>query len=87
MTPITLDSIDPQLAHRLHQRALKNGRTIEAEITTILSSVLTSETAEQTAADDDKIGLATVIKQRFAPLGGFDLPEIPREPIRTPPLF
>ena len=83
MTPITLDSIDPQLAQRLQQRAIKNGRTIEAEITIILSSVLTSEKAEQPGKPETEIDLATAIKQRFAPLGGLDLPEIPREPIRT----
>ena len=27
------------------------------------------------------------IRARFAALGGFELPEIPREPIREPPRF
>jgi plasmid stability protein len=31
--------------------------------------------------------LATAIRERFAPLGGVDLPEIGRSPIRTPPSF
>ena len=31
--------------------------------------------------------LAAAIRARFAPLGGLDLPELPREPIREPPTF
>jgi hypothetical protein len=31
--------------------------------------------------------LAQEVHARFAVLGGFDLPEVPREPIRTPPDF
>lgn len=31
--------------------------------------------------------LAEAIRARFAPLGGFDMPEIPREPMREPPTF
>ena len=82
MTTITLKSLEPKIAQRLLQRANENGRTIEAEIAEILSDVLISEKqAEKT------VGLATAIKQRFAPVGGFELPEIPREPIRTPPSF
>lgn len=87
MTTIMLNSIEPQLAQRLQQRADENGRTVEAEIETILSSVLIPEKAEENVAKEDEVDLATAIKQRFAPVGGFDLPEIPREPIRTPPLF
>ena len=82
MTNITLEPLQPQITQRLQQRASKNGRSIEAEITAILSSVLISE-PPQTATLD----LATAIQQRFAEVGGFDLPETPREPIRTPPTF
>ena len=31
--------------------------------------------------------LAESIHARFAALGGFDMPEIPREPMREPPRF
>jgi plasmid stability protein len=41
MTNITLNQLDDQLTQRLQQRAHKNGRTLEAEITAILASVLT----------------------------------------------
>lgn len=82
MTDITLKHLEPQLTQRLQQRAMQNGRTVEAEITSILKSVLIPETSQPPTLD-----LATALEQRFAPLGEFDLPEIPREPIRTPPPF
>lgn len=80
MTNITLDQLDPQLTERLQQRAVQNGRTIEAEITAILAIVLTPTSPTQP-------DLATAIQQRFAEVGGVELPEIPREPIRNPPTF
>lgn len=79
MTPITLDPIDPTLAERLQQRASANGRTIEAEITAILESALMPESVP------NEPDLATAIQQHFAEVGGFELPEILREPIRNPP--
>lgn len=82
MTKITLNQLEPQLTQRLQQRAHQNGRTIEAEITAILSSVLIPEPSQKTT-----IGLATAIQQHFADIEDFEIPEIPREPIRTPPDF
>ncbi|MEN8444096.1 MAG: plasmid stability protein [Cyanobacteria bacterium J06555_13] len=88
MTTITLKFIEPQLAQRLQQRANENGRTVEAEIATILSSVLIPKKAEDNIAkEEDEVDLATAIKRRFESVGGFDLPEIPRDPIRQPPSF
>lgn len=84
MTTITLESIEPQVAQRLQQRAKQNGRTIEAEIATILADALIPEQVEE---QDDEVDLATAIERRFAPLGGVDFPEISREAIRTPPSF
>ena len=82
MTNITLNQLEPQLSQRLQQRASQNGRTIEAEITAILASVLIPEPSQQSLLD-----LATALEHRFAAIGEFDLPESAREPIRTPPLF
>lgn len=82
MTTITLKHLKPQLTQLLQQRANQHGRTLEAEITAILTSVLTPELPLQSTLD-----LATALERRFATLGEFDLPEIPREPIRTPPDF
>ena len=82
MTNITLDHIDPTLTERLQQRASANGRTLEAEITAILESALSPEHPEHPPP-----GLATAIQRRFADIEDFEIPEIPREPIRTPPTF
>ena len=80
MTDITLTHLEPELTERLQQRASANGRTIEAEITAILESALMPES---TPNEPD---LATAIQQHFAEFGGVELPAIPREPIRNPPL-
>ncbi len=82
MTNITLELLQPQITQRLKARASKNGRSIEAEITAILSSVLITE-----PLPSNELNLATAIQQRFAEVGGVDLPETLREPIRTPPSF
>jgi hypothetical protein len=34
-----------------------------------------------------QVGLGTAIRELFAPIGGVDLPEIPREPMSEPPDF
>jgi plasmid stability protein len=53
---------------------------MEEEARAILKSALsTEEPASQ--------NLGRQIHDRFAALGGVDLPEIPREPIRRPPDF
>ena len=85
MTHITLDRLDPQLIQRLQQRAQQNGRTLEAEITEILTSVLAPSTPEETAPQE--LDLATAIGRHFVDIEDFKLPEIPREPIREPPTF
>ena len=82
MTNITLEPLQPQITQRLKARASQNGRSIEAEITAILSSVLISEQPQI-----ESIGLATAIQRHFADIEDFEIPEIPREPIRTPPTF
>lgn len=80
MNQITLKNLDPRIAQHLQQRAWQNKRTIEAEITAILASVLNP-------LAPTKPNLATAIQQRFAEVGGVELPDISREPIRNPPAF
>jgi plasmid stability protein len=80
MTQITLKNLDPKLTQHLQQRAQQNGRTLEAEITAILASVLNSSAPTEP-------NLAIAIQQRFAEVGGVEFPEIPRESVRNPPTF
>lgn len=82
MPPITLSQLKPHLAESLQQRANRNGRSVEAEIAAILESVLTP-----LPPLPNEPNLAAAIQQRFAEVGGVELPEIPREPIRKPPAF
>ncbi len=85
MPSITIDQLEPDIAHLLEQRAAQNGHTIELEITAILKSVLIPKKSME-------IDLTTAINQRFADFGNddkyvFEIPEIPREPMRPLPVF
>lgn len=81
MTDITLKHLAPELNKRLQQRAIANGRTVEAEITAILKSALAPKPAS------NNLDLATAIGRHFADIEDFAIPEILREPIRNPPTF
>ncbi len=79
MSNITIDQLEPDLSKRLEQRAAQHGRTIEAEIKSILSSVLNPPSPQ--------LDLATAIERRFADIGEFELPETPRDGMRAAPNF
>jgi antitoxin FitA len=79
MSNITIDQLEPDLSQRLEQRAAQHGRTIEAEIKSILSSVLNPPSSP--------LDLATAINLRFADTGEFELPETPRDAMRAAPNF
>lgn len=53
---------------------------MEEEARQILKAALRDE-------DGTELNLAESIRRRFAPLGGLDLPAIPRGPMRPPPTF
>ncbi|QFS43299.1 FitA-like ribbon-helix-helix domain-containing protein [Nostoc sphaeroides] len=80
MNHITISNLDDDIKSRLKKRAEKHGRSLEEEAREILRTVLI-ENHEQ------PLNLANIIEQRFANLGDFELPEIPREPIRTVSTF
>lgn len=77
---MTIRNIDEAIETRLRLRAAQHGRSMEEEARDILRAALSSESANP--AD-----LGQVIHDRFALLGGVDLPEIPREASRDPPVF
>jgi plasmid stability protein len=76
MSTITIRQLEPDIAKQLEQRAAQHGHTIEAEIKAILKSVLVMEP-----------NLVEAIEKHFVHLGKFELPEIPREPMRPLPTF
>jgi len=79
MASITIRNLDEALKAKLRLRAARLGRSMEEEVRVILKSVL--------AQEDLSKSLGESIHQRFANLGGFDLPQIEREPIRDRNLF
>ncbi len=80
MINITLQNFDDDLKNRLQQRAEYYGRSIEEEAKEILRAVLTGNPTEP-------LNLALAIERRFSQFGDFELPTIPREPLREPPNF
>ncbi|WP_342629201.1 plasmid stabilization protein [Nguyenibacter vanlangensis] len=75
MAVMTIRNFDDGLKKRLRIRAAMHGRSMEEEARDILRTVLSTENP----APSD---LGRAIRQRFAKLGGVDLPALPREAIR-----
>jgi plasmid stability protein len=80
MASITIRNIDDTLKSRLRIQAGNRGRSMEDEARDILRCALNQ-------ASEPPGNLATEISARFAPLGEFDMPDIPRDPMREPPNF
>jgi antitoxin FitA len=80
MASITIRNLDEPLKTRLRIQAATHGRSMEDEARDILRSALNQQPARPP-------NLAAAIRSRFAPLGGLDLPEVPRESMREPPDF
>jgi antitoxin FitA len=80
MASIVIRRLEDATKKRLRVRAARHGRSMEEEAREILRSALREK-------PDVEENLATSIRRRFAPLGGIDLPLLPREPMRLPPTF
>ena len=80
MSSITIRNLDKNLKERLRVQAAVHGRSMEEEVRTILKESLSKEPFQSE-------NLADSIRNRFAPFGGVELPEIEREPIRKPVNF
>lgn len=78
MSNITIQNFDDDLKTLLQKRADYYGRSLEEEAKEIFRSVLQATPVE-------KLNLAEIIHQRFAHLGDFEIPAIPRDPLRDPP--
>ncbi len=78
MASITIRKLDEQTKTRLRVRAAHRGRSMEDEARNILRAALSGEDA----APRD---LGEAIRRRFRPLGGVELPQVAREPMREPP--
>ncbi len=80
MASITIRNLDDSLKSRLRIQAAVHGRSMEDEARDILRSSLNQE-------PHGPKNLGSAINALFKPLGGFDMPEVPREPVREPPTF
>ena len=80
MPSITIRNLDEGLKTRLRVQAAHHGRSMEEEARDILRVALSRKRANAS-------NLAKAIRARFAPLGGVELPQLPRETLRKPPSF
>lgn len=79
MPVLTIRNVPDETKKRLRIRAAEHGRSMEAELRAILAGALDVPAAPE--------NLGEAIHRRFAAIGGFEMPEIIREPAREPPDF
>ena len=80
MASITIRRLEDSTKQRLRVRASQNGRSMEEEARQILKVALTGKGAI-------RLNLVESIRKKIDPLGGVNLPKIPRGPMRPPPNF
>ena len=80
MASITIRNLDDALKSRLRIQAAIHDHSMEDEARDILRSALNQE-------HRGPKHLGSAIHSLFKPLGGLDLPDLPREPMREPPSF
>ena len=76
MTSILIRRVEDSVKARLRARAARHGRSMEEEAREILRTVLAESPKKQGS-------LAQEIHAPFAAAGGFEMPDIPREPMRA----
>jgi len=79
MASITIRNLDDQVKSQLRIAAARHGCSMEEEVRRILRRAL--------MAESDKGQFGSRIHQRFAILGGIDLPEVDRSAPRSAPNF
>jgi plasmid stability protein len=77
---ITIRNLEAYLKSRLGIQAAAHGRSIEDEARGILRSAPNRE-------PKGPENLGTAINILFRPFDGIDLPAVPRDPMRKPPIF
>ncbi|HEX4505206.1 MAG TPA: plasmid stabilization protein [Alphaproteobacteria bacterium] len=80
MASIIIRNLDEPLKAKLRVQAAVHGRSMEDEARDILRAALNRQSGPPA-------NLAAAIRARFAPLGGLELPEVPRDSMREPPDF
>lgn len=77
---LTIRNLDVSLTDSLRSRAARNGRSMEAEVRSILVETLMPQ-----AGTD--VNLAEAIRRRFSAVGGLELPPHPAVAIGEPTRF
>ena len=80
MASITIRRLEDSTKQKLRVRASRNGRSMEEEARQILKLALTGKSAAG-------LNLAESIRRIVEPIGGIELPDVPRGPMRPPPTF
>ena len=78
MGSILIRQLDEETKSRLRVRAARKGHSMEQEARDILKRAVISE-------GPTRVHLVDAIRRRIQPLGGVDLPVMPRGPIPKPP--
>jgi antitoxin FitA len=81
MASIVIRQLPDFVKAKLKERAARHGRSMEEEARDILHCAVSVQEPRPGHSWADRI------HQRFAKLGGFELPERIQEPIREPPNF
>ena len=76
MPVLTIRNVPDETKSRLRIRAAEHGRSMEAELRVIIDDALNVPAIRE--------DLGETIHRRFAAIGGFEMPEIVREPAREP---
>ena len=77
MGSILIRQLDDDTKSKLRLRAARNGHSMEQEVREILQRSLASESSSG-------LHLVDAIRRRIEPLGGIDLPVVPRDPVPEP---
>ena len=83
MASLTIRKIEDVTKENLRIRAARNGRSMEAEVRAILENAL----GTSSPAKADGKGLYAAIREIVEPVGGFDIPEVPDQPVGEPMRF
>jgi antitoxin FitA len=81
LATLVIRNIEAGLHERLRAAAAAHGRSMEEEVRQVLRAAFAP------AAAPNRVGFGEAMRALFEPLGGLDLPEIEREPLREPPDF
>jgi plasmid stability protein len=77
MASLTIRNLDDDIKAGLRLRAASHGWSMEEEARQILKQAVQARATET--------GLGSLIHRRFAAIGGADLPQPERHPVRPPP--